>query len=94
MQRATRDRIQYAFDRHPEPVLRVAPFTPWALHRDVSVVPAPLPAAPLCRAMIGRSPSPRARSVPDVKPRGVPRLDGRADVTGPRSVNQHQRSPP
>jgi acetamidase/formamidase len=25
MQRATRDRIQYAFDRHPEPVLRVAP---------------------------------------------------------------------
>ena len=25
MQRATRDRIQYVFDRHPEPALRVAP---------------------------------------------------------------------
>src|SRR5262249_7966640 len=25
MQRVTRDRIQYVFDRHPEPVLRVAP---------------------------------------------------------------------
>ena len=25
MQQASRDQIQYAFDRHPEPVLRVAP---------------------------------------------------------------------